>query len=328
MPGSRLNKLATIAVALLSFSDCTSGVAAQETYPDRPVRIIVPFAPAGPGDVMARLLAQKLSEDLGKQFYIENQPGAGGNIGMANAARAAPDGYTILVTSSALVVNPSLYEKLSYDPLKDFTPVSIAGVSPNVLVVHPSLPVNSVKELIEFIRSHPTTNNFATPGAGTTPHLSGELFRVSLGLDLIPVPFNGAAPALQSKVGGHTPIAFTALPPATPLIKDGKLRALAVTSSARSPVLPGVPTMAEAGLNEQEADTLQGVLVPAGTPQPIVDLLHREIVKIVEMPDVKERFAATGFDPVANTPAEFAAQMRVEVAKWGKVIKAAGIRLE
>jgi tripartite-type tricarboxylate transporter receptor subunit TctC len=226
------------------------------------------------------------------------------------------------------VVNPSLYEKLSYDPLKDFAPISIAGVSPNVLVVNPSLPVKSVKELTDYIRSHPGTNNFATPGAGTTPHLSGELFRVSLGLDLIPVPFNGAAPALQSTVGGHTPIAFTALPPATPLIRDGKLRALAVTSSARAPVLPDVPTMAEAGLKDQEADTLQGVLVPAGTPQPIVDLLHHEIVKIVQMPDVKQRFAAIGFDPVANTPAQFAAQLRLEIAKWGRVIKDAGIKLE
>jgi tripartite-type tricarboxylate transporter receptor subunit TctC len=225
-------------ICVASFVVSASGIAAGESYPDRPVRIIVPFAPAGPGDVMARLLAQKLSEDLGRQFYIENQPGAGGNIGMGNAARAAPDGYTILVTSSALVVNPSLYEKLSYDPLRDFTPISIAGVSPNVLVVNPSLPVKSVKELIDYIGAHPGTNNFATPGAGTTPHLSGELFRLSLGLDLIPVPFNGAAPALQSTVGGHTPIAFTALPPATPLIKDGKLRALAVTSNTRSPVLP------------------------------------------------------------------------------------------
>ncbi len=313
------------AAVFIAFASVAGGA---ETYPDRPVRIIVPFAPAGPGDVMARLLAQKLSDDLGKQFYVENQPGAGGNIGMGNAARAAPDGYTILVTSSALVVNPSLYEKLSYDPLKDFAPISVAGVSPNVLVVHPSLPVKTVKELVDYIRTHPGINNFATPGASTTPHLSGELFKHSLGLDLIPVPFNGAAPALQSTVGGHTPIAFTALPPATPLVKDGKLRALAVTSRARSPALPDVPTMAEAGLKDQEADTLQGMLVPAGTPQPVIDLLHREIVKIVQMPDVKERFAALGFDPIANTPAEFAAQMRAEITKWGRVIKDAGIRAE
>src|SRR5215813_10709803 len=214
-------------------------------YPDHPVKVIVPFAAAGPTDVMARLIAQKLSQDLGKQFYVENQPGAGGNIGMANAAKAAPDGYTILVVSSSYVVNPSLYAKVTYDPYKDFIPITVAGDSPNVLVVNPSLPVKNVKELVDLIKANPGKYTFASAGSGTTPHLSGELFKLSYGLDLVHVPFNGAGPAIQSAVGGHTPIAFTALPPAAPMVRGGQLRALAVTSAARSSALPDVPTMEE-----------------------------------------------------------------------------------
>ena len=305
-----------------------AGHAQTSAYPDRAVKMIVPFAPGGPTDVMARLIAQKLSEDLGKQFYVENQPGAGGNLGMGNAARAAPDGYTILVVSSSYVVNPSLYAKILYDPYKDFDPITVAGNSPNVLVVHPSVPAKTVKELIDLVRANPGKYNFASPGTGTTPHLSGELFKLSLGLDLIHVPFGGAGPAIQSAVAGHTPIAFTALPPAAPLVKGGQLRALVVTSAKRSSALPDVPTMAEAGLKDQEADTLQGVLVPAGTPKEIVALLHREIVKIVQEPDVKEKFATLGFDAVANTPDQFAAQIKAEIAKWGKVIKNANIKAE
>jgi tripartite-type tricarboxylate transporter receptor subunit TctC len=230
--------------------------------------------------------------------------------------------------SSSYVVNPSLYAKIPYDPYKDFAPVTVAGDSPNVLVVHPSLPAKSVKELIDLIKANPGKYNFASPGTGTTPHLSGELFKLSIGADLVHVPFGGAGPAIQSAVAGHTPIAFTALPPAAPLVKDGKLRALAVTSAKRSPALPDVPTMAEAGLKGQEADTLQGVLVPAGTPKEVVDLLHREIVKIVQLPDVKEKFAVLGFDAVANSPAEFTAQIKTEIDKWGKVIKQANIKAE
>jgi tripartite-type tricarboxylate transporter receptor subunit TctC len=292
------------------------------------VRIIVPFAAAGPTDVMARIIAQKLSDNLGKTFYVENHPGAGGNIGMGMAATAPADGYTILVVSSSFVVNPSLYAKIPYDPYKNFIPITVAGVSPNVLVVHPSIPAKTVKELVELIKANPGKHSFASPGIGTTPHLSGELFKLSLGLDLVHVPFGGAGPAIGSAVGGHTPIAFTALPPAAPHVKSGALRALAVTSAKRSPALPDVPTMAEAGLSGQEADTLQGVLVPAGTPKAIVDLLYREIVKIVALPDVQARFAALGFAAVANSPDQFAAQIKAEIAKWEKVIREAKIKAE
>ena len=299
--------------------------AAAAGYPDRPVKIVVPFAPAGPTDVMARLIAQKLSDSLKQQFYIENHPGAGGNIGMTQVAKSAPDGYTILVASSSYVVNPSLYAKNPYDPFKDFAPVTLAAASPNILVVHSDFPAKSVKELVELIKKNPGKYNYAMPGTGTTPHLAGELFKLTFKLDLTTVPFNGAGPAIQSAVAGHTPIAFTALPPTAPQVQAGKLRGLAVTSAKRSSALPDVPTMAEAGVSGQESETMQGILVPAGTPKEIVDLLNREIVKAMALPDVKEKCAQLGFDPVANTPDQFAAYIKKEVEKWGKVIKDANI---
>jgi tripartite-type tricarboxylate transporter receptor subunit TctC len=295
-------------------------------YPNRNVKILVPFAPAGPTDVMARLIAQKLSENLKQQFYVENQAGAGGNLGMAAGAKAPADGYTILFVSSSFVVNPSLYAKNPYDPFKDFAPVTLAAASPNVVTVHPSVSAKSMKELIELVKSGGgKANNYAHPGVGTTPHLAGELFRQSLKLDLAAVPFNGAGPAVQSVVAGHTPIAFTALPPTAPQIKDGKLRGLAVTSAKRSAALPDIPTMAEAGVSGQESETMQGVLVPAATPKEIVDFLNREIVKVMALPDVKQKSAQLGFDVVANSPQEFAAYIKADIAKWGKVIKDAGI---
>jgi tripartite-type tricarboxylate transporter receptor subunit TctC len=302
--------------------------ALAQAYPTRPVRIIVPFAPAGPTDVFARLLVQKLSQNLGQQFYVENQVGAGGNIGMGNAAHAAADGYTIVFVSTSYIVNPSLYAKIPYDPFKDFAPVTLAAVSPNVLTVHPSVPAKTVKELIAEIKANPGKYSFASAGLGTTPHLSGELFKLSQGLDLVHVPFNGSAPAIQSALAGHTPIAFTVVTPVVPQVKEGKLRALAVTTPKRSPALPDVPTLAEAGLPDQEADTMQGILVPAGTPQALIDLLHREIVKVIAMSDVKERMAVLGFEPVANTPEEFAARIKAEIPKWGKVIRDANIKAE
>ncbi len=297
-------------------------------YPNRAVRIIVPFAAGGPSDIFARLIAQQLSERLGKQFYVENQPGAGGNIGMGNAARAAPDGYTVAVVSSSFLINPGLYEKIPYDPAKDFVPVTIAGYAPNLLAVNPSLPVHTVRELVDLVRANPGKYNFAHSGVGTTPHLSGEIFNHSLGLDLVAVPFNGTGPALQSALGGHTPIAFVVLSPAVPLIKEHQLRALAVLSTKRSGALPDVPTIVEAGYPGIEADTLQSVLVPAGTPREIVDLLYREIAATLKEPDIKERMATMGFTPIANSPAEFAALVKPEVERWKQVIKAANIKAE
>jgi len=297
-------------------------------YPDKPVKVIVPFAAGGPTDVVARLIATKLSERTGKQFYVENITGAGGNAGMGQAARAGSDGYTILFVSSSYVVNPSLYPKIPYDPYKDFVPVTVAGDAPNILLVHPSVPAKTVAELIDYIKANPGKVSYASAGTGTTPHLSGELFRLSLKLDIVHVPFNGAAPAIQSLAGGHTPMAFTSLPPAIPLIQDGKIRPLAVSAEKRVAALPDVPTLAETGLADQDADTMQAVLMPAGTPRPIVDFLYREIKAIVALPDIKERFAVLGLEPVTNTPEEFAAQIRREIAKWGKVIHDANIKME
>ena len=297
-------------------------------YPDKPVKVIVPFAAGGPTDVVARLIATKLSERTGKQFYVENITGAGGNAGMGQAARAGSDGYTILFVSSSYVVNPSLYPKIPYDPYKDFVPVTVAGDAPNILLVHPSVPAKTVAELIDYIKANPGKVSYASAGTGTTPHLSGELFRLSLKLDIVHVPFNGAAPAIQSLAGGHTPMAFTSLPPAIPLIQDGKIRPLAVSAEKRVAALPDVPTLAETGLADQDADTMQAVLMPAGTPRPIVDFLYREIKAIVALPDIKERFAVLGLDAVANTPDEFATQIRREIAKWGKVIHDANIKME
>jgi tripartite-type tricarboxylate transporter receptor subunit TctC len=297
-------------------------------YPDRPVRIIVPFAPAGPTDIVARLIATKLTERLGRQFYVENVTGAGGNTGMGQAARAAADGYTVLFVSSSYVVNPSLYPKIPYDPYRDFAPVTEVGASPNVLLVNPAVPAKTVADLVGYIRANPGKLSYASPGTGTTPHLSGELFRLTANLDIVHVPFGGAGPAVQALAGGHTPVAFVALPPAIPMIQQGQIRALAVTSAARVAAVPDVPTLGEAGLPDQEADTLQAVLVPAATPQPVVDLLFHEIKAIVAQPDIRDRFAALGLDPVASTPDAFAAQIRREIAKWGKVIRDANIRME
>jgi len=298
------------------------------TYPTRPVRIIVPFAAGGPTDVIARILAQNLSERWHQQVYVEDLPGAGGNTGTATAARAAGDGYTLYMMSTGFIVNPSLYAKVPYDPIKDFAPVTLATASPNVLFVHPSVPAKTVKELIELIKNHPNTYSYAQPSTGSTPHLSGELFKLRFDLDLVMVPFNGAALAVNSTLAGHTPIAFTALPPAIANIKQGNLRALAVTAAKRVAVLPDVPTMAEAGVPDQEADTLNGVLAPAATPAAIIDRINRDIAAVLSQPDVSEKLSTLGFDPAVTTPAEFGERIKSEIAKWGKVVRAAKIRIE
>ena len=317
-----------IAMAM-SLVVASAGLAQSSRYPSRSVRVMVPFAAGGPTDVIARLVAQKLSESLGQQFYVENVPGAGGNTGTAQAAKAPPDGGTILVVSTGFIVNPSLYARgVPYDPVKDFAPVTLVAASPNVMTVNPEVPAKNVQELIALIRANPGKYSFAQPSTGSTPHLNGELFKLQFGLDLIMVPFTGAAPAITSTIGGHTPIAFTALPPAISNIKDGKLRALAVLSFKRVPSLPDVPTAAEAGIPGHEGDTLTGIVVPAGTPPDIVDKLNGEIRKLVALPDVAEKLETLGFVPVASTPAEFGERIVSEAAKWAKVINDAKIKIE
>jgi tripartite-type tricarboxylate transporter receptor subunit TctC len=303
-------------------------VRAQEPYPNKPVKVIVPFAPGGPSDVTARIIFNEMSKNIGKQFFIENHAGAGANIGITLAARSAPDGYTVLLSSSSLWLNPSTYPKLAYDPSKDFIAISLVATTPNSLVVHPSVPVQTAKELVDLIRAAPGKYTFAIPGMGTPPHLSGELFRLAMKLDMTPVPFNGGGPMIQSVVAGHTPIAFSSMPPAAPQIRAGTIRALAVTALKRSAAVPDIPTMTEAGYPGQEGDTPQGMLVPAGTPQPIVDVLYRELMKVLQTEDVKTKLAAAGLEIVGNSPKEFAQVIVDDGAKWAKVIKDAGIKLE
>lgn len=325
---SRLFRLTAAGAMLAGTLLASFSVQAQDTagYPARPVKIIVPFAPAGPTDVMARLIAQKLSDSLGKQFYVENHPGAGGNLGMAMVANAPPDGYTLLLVSSSVVVNPSLYEKVPYDVYKSLAPITLAGSSPNILVVHPSVPAANVKELIAYIQANPGKVSFASPGFGTTASLAAENFKYALKLDIQPVPFNGAGPALNAVVAGQVQLGFMALPPVTAHLKAGTLRALAMTTEKRVTAAPDVPTMGEAGVpGDQISDVMQAMFAPAGTPKAIIDLLQKEVAKAVTAPDVKSKLDSLGFDAIADTPEHFAARIRVEVPKWAKVIEAAKI---
>jgi tripartite-type tricarboxylate transporter receptor subunit TctC len=299
-----------------------------QQYPTRPVRVVVGFPAGGPTDAIARIVAQKLSDKLGQQFFVENVGGAGGNTAAGQVARVTPDGYTIMAISTGFVVNPSLYAKVPYDPIKDFAPVTLVAVSPNVVVVNPSVPAKTLPELVQLIKNNPGKYSFAGPGVGSTPHLGGELFRLAFNLDLVHVPFTGAGPAVQATVGGHTPIAFTALPSSLSAIQAGQLRALGIAATERTVQLPDVPTFAEQGIKDQEADTLTGLVAPAGTPKEIVDLLYREIAAAVAQPDVKDRLTVLGFKAVANKPDEFAARIKLEIEKWGKVVHDAKLRIE
>jgi tripartite-type tricarboxylate transporter receptor subunit TctC len=315
MGQAALRCVLALTVALISGAAC-----AQGTYPQHPVKIVAPFAAGGPSDLIGRLLADKLSKTLGQQFYVEDHAGAGGNIGMTMVARSAADGYTILVASSSFSVNPSLYATPAYDPFKDFAPVTLAVDSPNVLMVHPSMPVKTVKELIALLAANPGKYAIAQSGLGTTPMLAAELFKLSFKLDATSVPYNGGAPAVQAVLSNQAPIGFATLPPAYPQIASGGIRALAVTSAKRSPALPDVPTMAQAGAEGQESDTMQGVFVPAGTPPDIVALLNREIVKALQLPDVQAKCKELGFDVVADSPEEFSVYLKKEIERWHRVI--------
>jgi tripartite-type tricarboxylate transporter receptor subunit TctC len=303
-------------------------LATAQTYPARPVRVIVPYSPAGPTDVCARLIAQGLSDRLGKQFYVENITGAGGNIGTGQAARTAPDGYTVLITVNSYVINPNLYAKVPYDALKDFEAVSLVAIFQSAMLVNPSVPANSVNELVALIKANPGKYSFASPGFGTPSHLLGEQFRVAAGLDLVHVPYGGSGQVITSVAAGNTPIGFAALSAAVPLITDGKLRSLAVMSRRRSQAVPDLPTIAEAGYPELDGDAWVGVLVPSRTPKDVVTLLHQEIVEIIALPEIRGRLLAIGLEPVGDSPEEFAAQMKVEMEKWAKVIRAANIKAE
>jgi tripartite-type tricarboxylate transporter receptor subunit TctC len=318
--GLRLRIAAFLAACILA-----AAASGQATYPDRPVRLIAPFAPGGPVDVVARLLAPKLSEIFGQQFYVENHPGASGNIGTALVAKAPGDGYTILVISSTLVVNPSLFGKLGFDTYIDLAPISLVGVSPQILLVHPSVPAHDIAELIARVKASPGKYSYAHAGVGTPGFLAGEMFKQAFGLDLVAVSFNGGAPAMTSTIGGHTPILYTSISTAGGYIKQGSVRPLAVTGARRSPALPDVPTLAEAGAPNQESEIILGLLAPSGTPREIIDRLQREIIRVLAMPQMHEHLAALGFEPIGSSPEEFADRIRAEIEKWAKVIRAAGL---
>lgn len=295
-------------------------------YPTRPVRIIVPFAPGGPTDVPARFIAQRLSDNLGRNFLVENVAGASSNIGTAQAARAMPDGYTILITVNNLVINPSMFEKVAFDPYKDFDPVALAVSFSSAFSVHPSVSAKTVKELIELIRANPGKYSYASPGLGTPSHLLGEQFRVTHNLDIVHVPYGGSGPAITATISGHTPICFASITAAAPQARDGKLRVLAVLSKRTSSSMPEVPTIAAAGFPGMEGDGWVGVLVPAGTPKEIVALLNKQINETLALPELKEKLVGLGLDPIGGTPEEFASIMRTEGERWAKVIKAANVK--
>ena len=290
--------------------------------------MIVAVPPGGPADTLARLVAPKLTEVLGRTVVIDNRPGANGNIAYEMTARAAPDGYTFTAVAAGVVINPSLYRDVNYDPLKDFAPITLGITVPNILIVHPSVPAKSVKELIALAKAKPGTVTFASAGNGTSGHLALEVFRMTAGIDVIHVPYKGGGPALSEVVAGQVQALFSIALAATPQIKAGRVRPLAITSAQRSPVAPELPTVAETGLPGFEVIGWFGWLAPAATPKPIVNRLHTEIVHALKLPDVRERLLSQSTEPVGNSPQEFAAFMKSEHAKWAKVIRAANIKIE
>src|SRR3981081_2933825 len=295
-------------------------------YPERPIKIIVPFAPAGPTDIMARILIAQLGDAIGGTMIVENKPGAGGNIGIGAAAHAEPDGHTLLITSSAYVVNPGLYAKIPYDPYTDFTPIAELGTSPNVILVDPKLGVNSIPDLIARAKANPDELHYASPGIGTTPHLSGELFKIVGGIEITHVPFSGAGPAIQAILSGTTQVAFAALPPAHPHIESGALKALAVTGVHRWFDLLDVPTMVELGYKDFISDTFQGFLAPAKTSPAIVELLSARSIEILKTTKIAEQLRNNGFEVIANGPAGMRSRIDDEVPKWRGIVTTAATK--
>ncbi|MFL6799127.1 MAG: Bug family tripartite tricarboxylate transporter substrate binding protein [Xanthobacteraceae bacterium] len=302
-------------------------LALAQNYPQRPVRVIVPFAPGGQTDVVARLVAQELSERMGKQFYVENAAGGGGNIGAGRAAQAEPDGYAILfVDGIGFAANPAIYSKIQYDAVNDFQPVAVPATTMQVLAVNPSVPASTVQELVTLIRASPGKFSYSSAGTGTGAHLTGELFRWALDLDMVHVPYGGGGPAIAATVAGHTPISFGSAAATIPQHREGKLRALAVGGTKRSRGLPEVPTMLEAGYSQVVCDVWIGVLAPAKTPADIVALLQQEMVKAVHVPHIEERLVTLGFEPASTGPQELAELIKSELKKWGEVVRVAHVK--
>jgi len=302
---------------------------AAQPWPSKPIKYIVPFAPGGTTDLLGRTLSEKLSVALGEPVVVENKPGAGGGIGADFTAKSAPDGYTIMGgTISTHAINASLYSNLPYDPVRDFVAITLIARLPNLLVINPSIPARNVSELIALMKANPGKYTFASSGNGTSQHLSGELFKSMAGVDMQHIPYKGSPPALQDVVGGQVSMTFDNITTALPLAKAGKLRALAVTTATRSSAAPDVPTLAESGLPGFEVGSWQGVFAPAATPPEIVRRLNTEIVKIINMPDVREKLTSLGAEPVGDTPEQFSAYVKAEVVKWSDVVKRSGAKID
>jgi tripartite-type tricarboxylate transporter receptor subunit TctC len=307
---------------------CSVGIASAQTYPNKPIRLIVPFPAGGAGDVLARILGQKMQESWGQPVLVENRPGGNTIIASEAVARAAPDGHTLLSCWETVAINVSLMSKLPYDQIRDFAPISLTASIPLLLLAHNGMPVQSVKDLVAFARANPGKVNFASFGTGSSSHLAGELFKSTAGIQIVHVPYKGSPPALTDLIGGRVEIFFVGLPPGLPFAKEGKAKALAVTSTKRAPLLPNVPTMEEAGVVPFEATSWSGILAPAGTPKDIVAKLNGEVNRILKLPEVRDRLAELGFSATPSTPEEFDAFLKAEITKWAKVVKESGARVE
>ncbi|MGZ5178676.1 MAG: Bug family tripartite tricarboxylate transporter substrate binding protein [Burkholderiales bacterium] len=320
----------TTIMAAATLVAAAHGVAfAAQAYPTRPIRIVVAYTPAGATDILARVIDQKMNEAWGQPVIIENRPGANGNIGTEYAAKAAPDGHTFLMTTAGPHgINPSLYRKLGYDAVKDFTAVSLVALVPNILVVSNALPVKNVKELIAYAKANPGKLSYGSPGAGSTAHLSMELFKSMTGTNLVHVPYKGSAGVLTDVMGGQIAATMDNMPAYLPQVKAGKIRALAVTPNKRSPAAPDIPTVAEAGVPGYNSSAWFGLVAPAATPKDVVTKLSVETARILQLPDVKSRLSELGAEPIGSTPEQFSAHIKAEIAKWAKVIKEANVELQ
>jgi tripartite-type tricarboxylate transporter receptor subunit TctC len=323
----RFLHVAVLLAAILATALAATPAAAQQ-YPAKTIRLIVPFPPGGGNDIVGRIVAQRLGDSFGQQVIVDNRGGAGGTLGTDLAAKAAPDGYTMLINNISLAVNATLYPRLPYDTLKDLAPVSLAGRQPNLLVVHPSVPSKSVREFLALAKARPRQINYGSGGVGTAGHLATELMMMMTRVELVHVPYKGLGPALTDLMGGHVQAAVSTLASALPHVKAGKLRALAVTTAARTSFFPEVPTLDEAGVSGYEFSTWYGLLVPAATPLAIIGRLNRETVKVLGSPALKEQFQSQGLEPATSSPEAFGAYLRSEVAKWAKVVKQSGAKVE
>jgi tripartite-type tricarboxylate transporter receptor subunit TctC len=316
-----------VLAAVLCWCAC-SLASAQDPYPSKPIRLIAPFAPGGPTDLFARLMGAKLGERLAQPVVVENRPGAGGSVGAEAAAKAAPDGYTLVLVSSSFAVNATLYPKLPYDTLKDFAPVTLLASAPFLLAAHQGVPAGSVRELVAYAKANPGKLNYGSGGSGSGPHIVAELFKSEAGVNIVHIPYKGTGPLIAALVAGDVQLAFGNIFALVPQIKSGRLKAIAVTGRERSSALPEVPTVSESGLPGFEAVGVHGLLAPARTPRRIVDRLNVECVAILRSPEVRAQLASEGADPVGNTPEQYAAHIASEVQKWGRLVRERGIRAD